>query len=149
MVSDFTPLFIADVKPILSFRYYGVPGTVFSFFVASFIGITGYAHYILFKRYKTSEGQRRNQIGYLFLGSIIAFVGGATNFLPNFGIQIFPFGFYLISAYVGLLSYAIVKHNLMDIHIVFKKGTTYILLTILLFVPSFLLVILSQKVFFR
>jgi signal transduction histidine kinase len=146
---DFTPLFIRDVQPILSFRFYGVPGTIYPFFVVSFIGVTGYAHYILFRHYETSGGQRRNQIGYLFIGSFIAFVGGATNFLPNFGIEIFPFGFYLISAYVGLLSYAIVKHNLMDIHIVFKKGTTYFFLLVLLFVPSFLLVIFSQKVFFN
>jgi len=36
----------------------------------------------------------------------------------------------------------------MDINIVFKKGTTYIFLLILLFVPSFLLILISQKVFF-
>ncbi|MDI7261533.1 MAG: ATP-binding protein, partial [Thermodesulfobacteriota bacterium] len=39
------------------------------------------------------------------------------------------------------------KHRLMDISIVLKKGTTYILLLVLLFVPSFLLIILSQKIF--
>ena len=149
LIFDFTPLFIKDVKPILSFRNYGVPGTIYPFFVASFIGITGCAHYILFRHYKTSGGQRRNQISYLFIGSAIAFVGGATNFFPNFGIEIFPFGFYLISAYVVLVSYSIVKHNLMDIHIVFKKGTTYVLLMLLLFVPSLLLIILSQRVFFN
>jgi signal transduction histidine kinase len=37
----------------------------------------------------------------------------------------------------------------MDINIVLKKGTTYVLLMLLLFVPSFLLVILSQKFFFN
>jgi signal transduction histidine kinase len=36
----------------------------------------------------------------------------------------------------------------MDINIVLKKGTTYILLILLLFIPSFLLVILSQRIFF-
>lgn len=148
LIFDFTPLFIKDVKPILSFRNYGVPGTIYPFFVASFIGITGYAHYILLRHYKTSGGQTRNQIAYLFIGSAIAFVGGATNFFPNFGIEIFPLGFYLISAYVLLVSYAIVKHNLMDIHVIFKKGTTYVLLMLLLFVPSLLLIILSQKLFY-
>ncbi|MEM5807340.1 MAG: ATP-binding protein [Candidatus Aenigmatarchaeota archaeon] len=36
----------------------------------------------------------------------------------------------------------------MDIDIVLKKGTTYILLLILLFVPSFLFVLICQKLFF-
>ena len=47
---------------------------------------------------------------------------------------------------VGFTAYAIVKHRLMDINIVFKKGTTYALLILLLFVPSFLLALLFQKV---
>jgi signal transduction histidine kinase len=49
---------------------------------------------------------------------------------------------------VGFITYAILKHRLMDINIVLKKGTTYILLLLLLFVPSFVLILLSQKVFF-
>ena len=38
------------------------------------------------------------------------------------------------------------RHRLMDIHIVLKKGTTYALLIFLLFVPSFLLALLFQKI---
>jgi signal transduction histidine kinase len=37
----------------------------------------------------------------------------------------------------------------MDISIVLKKGTTYFLLIVLLFLPSFLLVIFSQRLFFN
>jgi len=36
----------------------------------------------------------------------------------------------------------------MDINIVLKKGTTYVLLLLLLFVPSFLLILLGQRLFF-
>jgi signal transduction histidine kinase len=80
------------------------------------------------------------------LAAIIGFVGGGSTFLPVFNIEIFPFGFYLISLYVVIFSYSIVKHRLMDIDIVLKKGTTYVLLMVLLFVPSFLLILLFQKV---
>jgi len=38
---------------------------------------------------------------------------------------------------------------LMDINIVLKKGTTYALLMLLLFIPSILIIILSQKLFFK
>jgi len=147
IILDFTPLFIKDVKPILSFRFYGIPGVIFPFFVISFIGITGYSHYILVKHLKRSEGQVRTQVKYLLSATIIGFLGGVSTFLPNFKLEIFPFGFYLISIYVGIISYAIAKHRLMDINIVFKKGTTYFLLMFFLFLPSFLLVILSEKLF--
>jgi signal transduction histidine kinase len=149
LIFDFSPLFIKDVRPILSFRYYGIPGIVFPFFVISFVSIAGYSHYVLIKYFRKSEGQIRNQIRYLLFATVIGFLGGGTTFLPNFNIEVFPFGFYLISIYVLITSYAIVKHRLMDINIVFKKGTTYVLLLLLLFVPSFLLIVLIQKLFFR
>ena len=148
IIFDFTPLFIKDVKPILSFRYYGIPGTIFPFFVISFLGITGYSHYLLIKFFRRSEGRVRNQIKYLLFATIIGFLGGVSTFLPNFNIEIFPFGFYLISIYVGIISYSIVKHRLMDINIVLKKGTTYFLLLFLLFVPSSLLILLFQKLIY-
>jgi signal transduction histidine kinase len=145
IILDFTPLFIKDVKPILSFHFYGIPGPIFPFFVISFIGITGYSHYILVQHLKRSEGQVRAQVKYLLLATVIGFLGGVSTFLPNFNIEVFPFGFYLISIYVGIISYAIAKHRLMDISIVLKKGTTYALLIMVLFVPSSLLILLFQK----
>ena len=149
LIFDFTPLFIKDVRPILSFRYYGTPGIIFPLFVIFFISIAVYSHYILIKYFKKSEGQTRNQIRYLLFATIIGFLGGGTTFLPNFNIEVFPFGFYLISIYVLITSYAIAKHRLMDINIVLKKGTTYALLMLLLFVPSSLLIILGQKFFYK
>jgi signal transduction histidine kinase len=149
LILDFTPLFIKDVRPILSFRYYGIPGVGFPFFAISFIGIAGYSHYILIRFFRKSEGQTKNQIKYLLFATIIGFIGGGSTFLPVFNIEVFPFGFYMVSIYVLITSYAIAKHRLMDINIVFKKGTTYTLLILLLFIPSFLLIILSQKIFFK
>ena len=148
LIFDFTILFIKDVRPILSFRYYGIPGILFPFFVGSFIGITGYGHYVLFKYFRESRGEIRNQIRYLLSATIIGFLGGGSTFLPVFNIEIFPFGFYLISVYVLIISYSIAKHRLMDINIVLKKGTTYVLLMLLLLIPSFLFILFSQKVFF-
>ncbi len=148
LVFDFTPLLIKDVRPILSFRYYGIPGPVYNFYTVFLIGIITYSHYILIKYFKKSEGQTRNQIKYLLFATVIGFFGGATTFLPVFKIEIFPFGFYLVSIYVLMTSYAIAKHRLMDINVVLKKGTTYVLLMLLLFIPSFLLIVLTQKMFF-
>ncbi len=147
-LSNFTHLFIKDAGPILSFRYYGIPGITYRFFVVFFATTIIYSHYILVRFFSKSEGQIRNQIRYLLLATAIGFIGGVTGFLPNFGIEIFPSGLYWFPLYLIITSYAIVKHRLMDINIVFKKGTTYVLLLLLLFVPSFLLILLGQKLFF-
>jgi len=148
LIFDFTPLLIKDVGPILSFRYYGIPGPVYPLYTVFLIGVMSYSLYILVKYFKKSEGQARNQIKYLLFGTVIGFLGGITTFLPAFNIEIFPFGFYFVSVYVVIISYAIVKHRLMDINIVFKKGTTYALLMFLLFVPLVFISILSEQLFF-
>jgi len=143
---DSTSLLIKDVRPILSFRYYGVPGPIYPFYTISQVGIIAYGHYILIKYFRKSEGQTRNQIKYLLFATVSGFFGAITTFLPVFNIKVFPFGLYFVSVYVVIISYAIAKHRLMDINIVFKKGTTYALLILLLFVPSFLLALLFQKI---
>ncbi len=146
---NFTPLLIKDVGPILSFRFYGIPGPVYIFYTLFLIGVIIFSFSILIKYFKQSGGQTRNQIKYLLLASTIGFFGGATTFLPVFKIEVFPFGFYLVSFYVLITSYAIVKHRLMDINVVFAKGTTYILLLLLLFVPSSIATLIAQKIFFK
>ena len=147
-IFNLTPFFIKDAGPILSFRYYGIPGIIYPFFIIIFVSIIIYAHYLLIKYFKNSEGHKRNQIKYLLLASLIGFIGGGTGFLPNLNIEIFPFGFYFLSIYVLLLSYAITKYRLMDINIVFKKGTVYFIIMLFLFIPSCFIVILSEKLFF-
>ena len=102
LIFDFTPLFIKDVRPILSFRNYGIPGTIYPFYTVSFISVVGYGHYLLIKYFKKSEGQTRNQIRYILFAAIVGFLGGVSTFLPNFNIEVFPFGFYLISAASGM-----------------------------------------------
>ena len=141
----FTSLLIKDVGPILSFRFYGIPGPMYLYYAVSQFSIIFYSQYILVKHFKRAKGQTRNQIRYLLIAAIIGFLGGLSTFLPSFNIEVFPFGFYFVSVYVVIISYAIAKHRLMDINIVLKKGTTYALLLLLLFIPSFLLILIFQK----
>lgn len=146
---NFTALFVKNVVPKGSFNYASVPGIIFPFFVLYFSLMVIYASYLIIKEFKNSTGIKRNQLKFIILASVIGFSGGSTNFLLVFDIfHIPPIGNYFIALYLFVLFYAIIKHHLMDINIVLKKGTTYILLMLLLFVPSFLLIILSQKIFF-
>ena len=57
--------------------------------------------------------------------SIIGFVGGSTTFLPVLNINIYPFGTLFVSLNALIISYSIVKHRLMDIEFVIRKGVMY------------------------
>ena len=150
LVFNYTPFFVKDIVPKGSFNYASVPGIIFPFFVLYFFLMIIYSFYLLIKEFDESIGLRRNQLKFIILASVIGFSGGSTNFLLVFEIlYIPPIGNYFIAIYLFILFYAIIRHQVMDINIVLKKGTTYVLLMLLLFVPSILLIILSQKVFFN
>lgn len=106
---------------------------------------------ILLRTYKRSAGIDRLQIKYCLLGMVFSSIFGvvANLVLPMLGISRFNWlGPPSSVIMVAFITYSIVKHRMMDINIALKKGTTYFLLLMLLYVPSFLLILVSQKVFF-
>ena len=150
LILNHTSLFVKDVVPKGSFNYASVPGIVFPLFVLYFFLILVYSSLLIVREFRNSIGIRRNQLKFIILAYVIGFSGGSTNFLLVFDIfNIPPIGNYFVALYLLILFYAIIKHQLMDINIVLKKGTTYVLLVLLLYVPSFLIIILSQNFFFQ
>ncbi len=129
--------------------HYGPFHSIFSVYLISYFFL---GFFFLTSTYGNSVGIERLQIKYCLLGMAFTSILGLTTniFLPKAGISRFNWlGPSLTMIMVGFTAYSIVKHRLMDINIVLKKGTTYILLLMLLFVPSFLFILLSQKVFFN
>jgi len=121
LVLDFTPLFVKDVKPRLFFPYWPTAGIIYTPFLAMFIGLTIYAHVLMFKSYRRLSGFLRNQIKYVFLGTAIGFIGGSTNYLLWYDIPIPPLGNVLVAVYVFLVAYAIIKYRLMDIKVALTR----------------------------
>ncbi len=138
-------LILRDMLSKQSFKYYSVPGVLFPYFFLVFLGMVIYAHYELFSAFKKSSGIRRNQFKYIVLASLIAFIGGSTSYFVDFNINIYPIGNCFIWIYPIILAYAIVKHRLLDITIIFKKGVTYAYASLLLLIPLFILVIYGQQ----
>jgi two-component system, NtrC family, sensor kinase len=108
--------------------YYGPIHPFFGIFV--FTNVTGGLFFLL-KSYKNSIGLERLQIKYCFLGMFISSIPAITaNFiLPYMGTsKLSNLGPSSTIIMVSFITYAILKYRLMDINIVLKKGTTYILL---------------------
>ena len=83
------------------------------------------------------------------LGMIVGFGGGTTAFFPVFEIPVFPYGNYgLVIVYVATISYAIIKHRLMDITVAMEKGLNYLLLLTIVFVPFYAVLLMAQEAYF-
>ena len=66
-------------------------------------------------------GPRAARINALF-GAFFLATLGAVDFLPAFGLQVFPFGFILILGFIGLTARAIYRYRLVDITPEFAAG---------------------------
>ena len=118
------------------FYYDQSHGYIYPLFFTIWLGFILYGHFELFKSYLFSKGIKRNQILYFFFGMVVGFSGGLTNFFPVFGLSLYPIGNFTIPIYCVIVSYAILKYQLLDIRMaVTKTGIFVAVYSLVLGVP--------------
>ncbi len=126
LVLNFTGILIYKVKFVFNSIYYNEPANLlYPIFVFIWISLVIWANYELINYYLTSSGIKRKQSLYFFVGVLLGFLGGITNFFPMFGIDIYPFGNFTIPIYCLISTYAILRYRLMDIRFIFRKTMAY------------------------
>jgi len=145
LASDFTPLFVKGVEPVLSFAFWPKPGMVFHTFLVTWFLIIIYTTYLLLKKYRTATGILRDQIRYILIGMTIGYIGGSTNYFLWYGIPIKPYGNILASVYVGTTAYAIIRHRLMDIKLVMRRSTVYLASVLIIALPAGLILYYADQ----
>ena len=76
---------------------------------------------------KTHDTIVKNKIKYVLIAFVIALFA-STDYLSTYRIDYYPLGFVFMIIFSLITSYAIIKHKLMDINVVIKKGVLYSLL---------------------
>jgi signal transduction histidine kinase len=142
----FTNLFFSGVRFSFSSFYYALPGALFPLFVVWWVMLVSYSHYQLFRMRRVTSGQKRSQIEYFFLATAIGYLGGSLDYLPIFGIDLYPYGNFAIVLYPMIMTYAIVQYRLMDIAVVTNRGLAHGLLIGLIFIPMCLALFFTQRV---
>lgn len=133
MISDFTPYYIANVKPRLSFKFWPSATPLFSIFLTIWALIVIYGAYLIWKAHKSAYGLEKNRLRYVLIATVVGWGGGATNFPLWYDVHLPPFLNILVSAYIIIVGYAIVRHQLMDIEVVIKKTLVFASLFVIVF----------------
>ncbi len=123
-----TPLFVAGIKPQRPFHYFMAAGPVYPAYIVFFLVTWSYAVLHLFTEMKKSEGGRRTQLKFLFIGSLIGYVGGSGAFLPVYNLNfpiVYPYGSFAIALTVSVMTYDIVRHGLLDIELIIKRAIVF------------------------
>lgn len=131
-VNLFTTQFISDVKSVSSFTFWPIPALLFHPFLFIWVIYVIYATKLLHKKQIDSRGFEKMQSKYILLGMIIGFIGGSTNYFLWYQIPIPPLGNILVSVYVAMTAYAIIRHSFLDIRLVIARSIAYTLLIFIL-----------------
>ncbi|MCP4481967.1 MAG: diguanylate cyclase [bacterium] len=100
---------------------------------------------VLYKGIKSTKSeQKKTYLKFLVIGILVSYLA-SIDYLSAFGLSIYPIGFIPIILFLFILAYAIMKHSLMDIDLVWR----YFLEKILYFTFTVIILLFTWKFLFR
>ena len=134
----FTNIFIEKVNLIFSNLYYAYLTVYGRIALSIWIIIVVYGHYNLILHYVRSRGKERLQSLYFLVGMVVGFIFGLTNFFPALGLNFYPFGNIGVLVYCLIVTYAILRHHLLDVRVTLTRaGIFLVLYTLILGLPFY------------
>ena len=141
-----TPYVITTVKPKLGFTYYAHYGYLAWPYVTFFLSIVILALIELWRGILSFHGTKKNQLLYVFIAGVLGFGMGFTTFPIGFGFPLNDIS-NLVFIYTFPITYAVLKHKLMDITVVIRRTLVYSTLTAFLTAGYFLLILIMERWF--
>jgi PAS domain S-box-containing protein len=128
-LASFTSLIVLDVKYSASELLLSY-GTFYPAFALYFLLCFGTSFHVLWKKYETIRGIERLRMRYLFLGTLTSVVGGiTTNLIVPLVFRTSRFSWFgpafTVFAF-AFIAHAIIRHRLMNIHLVIRRSIVYL-----------------------
>jgi signal transduction histidine kinase len=139
LLISFSKLFVPGTAEVSGMGYYGRPGPLYIPFIVFFALYSSLSFLTLAKAIGESSGSKKTQLRYVLIAYLIAWIGGCPAFLPIFGIRMWPYSFYGVTLCVGILTYAVFAHRLLDINVLLKRIS--LIFVIYLFLSALVLII--------
>lgn len=140
----FHPSFIQGIK--FKIPFYGIePGWLYYLFSLFFASTCVYTFYRFYQGYLVVSGSKKTQFGYIMLAFGSAYTGGFLHLVANyFGVEPIPHDLFLI-AFPTLISYAIIRHRLMEIRTAIHKTAMWLALSSTIALPVAILIFFSHS----
>lgn len=144
----FSTRLILSGMQIKSYGYAPILGPAAPLWVLFNYGVMTTALVVFVKSYRrTRNAEQKNRFAYIIAGLSLCFVGIAFDLLPVLGLPLYPGGIIANIFLCSLTTIAIIKYNLLDIHIVLRKSTAYVLTSAVVAIPFVGLFVLATKAF--
>ena len=127
-------LFYVEWKQKYTYGLWPIPSKVFHFYIVWWFLQVIYCFYLIRKQgILKSTGKARKQYQWIFWATLIAYAGGATNWLVWYDINFPPYLNSGIAIYTIVLAYAIFRHQLLGIDVIIKKTVVFAGISFLVF----------------
>ncbi|MFQ5874025.1 MAG: histidine kinase N-terminal 7TM domain-containing protein, partial [Dehalococcoidia bacterium] len=130
---SFSPLIVVDRSLRLSAEgtyIQFIYGPVYPYFALYVATCGGYVFFRLIWQYRRASGLSKGQLGCLILGLVVP---GSLTLLTNLFVpllsgnsQLSKYGPLFSLLMIAMIGHAIIRHRLMDIRVVIKKGAVYV-----------------------
>ncbi len=112
----------------------------------SWVLFIGFSAFNLFGEFRiTKDPVYRNRIKHLLIVIIVIFAGSLTNGIEELSVFPVDIAFNVVSAL--LIANALLRHQLLDIDVVVRKGVLYSIPTVIIGISYFLIMWVSYKLF--
>jgi hypothetical protein len=132
----FTNYFLEEPPFKYFYGYYSNAGPLHPLYLVIHFGIFFRALYLLYitirKKHNKISLLEYNRIKYVFFACLILSIG-AVDFIPKYNIEFYPFGWLFVLGCMFVISYAIIKHRLMEIEVIVKKTVVFTSLLVFVF----------------
>lgn len=113
--------------------------------VISWVFFIGFSTISLIREYRrTSDVAYHNRLKYMLIVIILIFIGSLTNATV---LKVYPVDIAFNVLAAAILAYALLRHQLLDINLVFRTGLLYSIPTVLIGTAYFLIISLALRIF--
>lgn len=117
ILSNLGNYIVAGVDQRGGFDYWPIAGTFFIHFLLVWIGIVIYNFVLVFTNFERVDKKTQVFLLYIVIATIISYIGGITNYPLWLGFDIKPWGNILITVYVVIVAYAIIRNRFLNIEL--------------------------------
>lgn len=117
-------LFYKDWK-YNNYGFWPIPSNVFNTYLIWWFLQVIYCFYLIGKFGVTRNGIEKTKFQWIFWSTLIAYTGGATNWLVWYGINFPPYLNSGIAIYALVLAYAIFKHDVLNMEMIIKRTLVF------------------------
>lgn len=145
IINFFAPVFYSGIK-ICFWGYYPIAGKLYFIILAQFVIVFCYATWLLLKNIHNVNFDiiKQQQTKYLLIAFLIT-TFGVVDYISKYPLEVYPFGYILILAFIVIIARSIIKYNLMEIRVAVTNSSIFFALYVLVLgIPLYAGLVLEQ-----